>query len=67
MYIKFHTENTVELKPFHMTEELQRIACSSNKVAVFSPKKPLSILYKMFNQSRARHIILKEIKEQYSK
>jgi len=65
MYIKFHTKNTVELKPFHMTEELQRIACSSNKVAVFSPKKPLSSLYKMFNRTRAKNIILKTIKEQY--
>lgn len=65
MYIKFHTEDTVELKPFHMTEELQRLSFSSNKVAVFSPKKPLSSLYKMFNRTRAKNVILKTIKEQY--
>lgn len=67
MYIKFHTEDTVELKPFYVTEDLHRLAQASNNVASFSSKNPLSILYKMFNQSRARHIILKEIKEQYSK
>ena len=63
-YVKFHTKNNTVLKYVYMTEELQRISSTSNKLQLFKPKNPLSFLYGAFNRSKVKRVIMNEIEKQ---
>jgi len=62
MYIKFLTNEKIELKRFYLTQDLIDMSLSCTQLKNFKSFKGLDYLYKVFNKSLLRNKVLKEIK-----
>jgi hypothetical protein len=61
-YIKFNTDELVELKRFYMTKELEELHWGCVKYKQEDPHRALSYLYDKFSKRGLNKIITKEIK-----
>ena len=61
-YVKFETDEPVQLKRFYMTKELEELSWGCIKYKGYEPKKTLSFLYDKFNKRGLSQIITKEVK-----
>lgn len=62
MYFKFFTERPIDFQPFYLTQKLLDIASMVSSHPKNNPMQSLTERYKVFQQSRLKSIILKEIK-----
>jgi hypothetical protein len=62
-YVKFETDESVQLKRFYMTTELEERSIGCIKYKRYEPKKSLPFLYAKFNKRGLNKIITREIKK----
>lgn len=62
-YVKFHTDEPVELKRFYMTKELEELHWGCVNYKRYEPKRPLNYLYQNFQKRGLDKIITREIKK----
>jgi hypothetical protein len=61
-YVRFETDEPVQLKRFYMTKELEELSWGCIKYKLYEPKKTLLYLYDKFNKRGLNQIITKQIK-----
>jgi len=61
LYVKFHTDEKINLKKFYMTPEIHATSTSCIKYKMFSNNKSLNTLYKVFTQNKFQKRLLSEI------
>ena len=64
LYIKFHTDERVELKRFTTTRETAAVTQAVHDYKKFVKRTPLNKLYSIFKRSRLKTELLREIKSQ---
>jgi len=62
-YVKFETDEPVQLKRFYMTKELEELSWGCIKYKRYEPKRALPYLYDKFNKRGLNKIITREIKK----
>tara|TARA_R110002153_G_scaffold129519_2_gene278243 strand:+ start:765 stop:1505 length:741 start_codon:yes stop_codon:yes gene_type:complete len=62
-YIKFHTEDKVQLERFNMNEEIISHVASTVEVKKYLQSTKLNKLYKLYKKSKLKPLLLKEIKK----
>lgn len=63
MYVKFKTNERIILKKFYLTEDLYELSMSCVRLKDYWRERNLNNLYKIFNASKIRSKIIKEIKK----
>ena len=63
VYVKFHTDDPINIKKFYLTQSLINHSKSCMNLKGFKKFINLKDLYKVFNNSFYRNRILKEIQE----
>ena len=63
MYVKFNTSENITLKKFYLTEELFNLSMSCVRLKDYWRERNLKKLYNIFEASKIRNKILKEIKQ----
>ena len=61
-YVKFNTDEPVELKRFYMTEELEELHWGCVHYKQYDPQRPLKYLYDKFTSKGLDKVITREIK-----
>jgi len=61
-YVKFNTEEAVQLKRFYMTKELEELSWGCMKYKKHDPHRGLQYLYDKFTKGGLHNVITKEIK-----
>ena len=61
-YVKFQTDEPVQLKRFYMTKELEELSWGCIKYKRYEPARSLPYLYDKFNKRGLHKVITKEIK-----
>ena len=62
-YVKFETDEPVQLKRFYMTKELEELSLGCIKYKRYQPRKALPYLYYKFGKRGLNKIITREIKK----
>jgi hypothetical protein len=62
-YVKFNTDDPVQLKRFYLTKELEELSWGCIKYKRYEPHRALSYLYDKFQQRGLDKIITREIKK----
>jgi hypothetical protein len=61
-YVKFLTDEPIELKRFYLTKELEELSWGCIKYKNYEPRRALPFLYDKFRQRGLDKIITREIK-----
>jgi len=61
-YIKFHTDDKVQLQRFNMSEEIISHVASTVEVKKYMKSTKLNKLYELYNKSKLKPLLLKSIK-----
>lgn len=61
-YVKFETQEPVQLKRFYLTKELEELSWACIKYKKYEPSRPLSYLYDKFTTKGLHKIVTREIK-----
>jgi hypothetical protein len=62
-YVKFNTEETIELKRFYMTKELEELSWGCVEYKQHDPHRGLQFLYDKFTGRGLHNVITREIKK----
>jgi hypothetical protein len=62
-YVKFQTEEPVQLKRFYMTKEIEELSWGCIKYKKYEPRRTLPFLYDKFNKRGLNKIITREIEK----